>query len=229
MVIINPMGKIFIIVPAYNEAQMIGEILRVFKKIESVQLIVVDDGSTDNTYKIASGQADYVLRHIINRGKGAAVRTGIEAAKIQGAEYVVTADSDGQHAADDIRNIINCAKKEKYDVVLGYRDLSSLTMPFARRVANRFANFFTWIIYGIKVKDSQCGLRCYGSQAINRILTVRDKYEYDTEVLREISRHKLRFAQVPIETRYSNYSQQKKHKQTFSNGLKMFFRMIIFG
>ena len=219
--------KIFIVIPAYNESRVIQGVINEVKSAGYENTIVVDDGSEDNTREKASSIPGVTaLKHFINRGKGAAVKTGIEAAKILDADVAVTMDGDGQHNPEDIGKMLNLIS-EGYDVVLGTRLKNSKGMPFYKIIANHIGNFFTWIIYGLWVTDSQSGFRAYSRRAMELIDTKTDKYEYDSEVIREIYRHKLKYAEIPIEVRYTEYSMGKKQKQSLKNGIKTLIKMFI--
>lgn len=218
------MAKIFIVIPAFNEESVISEVIAKIKKVGYKNIIVVDDGSSDKTFAKAKTTSITVLRHALNRGKGAAIKTGIEAAKIMGADTVVTFDGDGQHDPKDIKKIIQLLEKGD-SIVLGVRSFDKV--PILKRLANLFGNSFTWMIYGMSVKDSQCGLRGFSKSALDVIDTQNDRYEYDSEVIREIYKNKLKYSEVPIKVYYTKYSQQKKMKQGFANGIKTLYRMII--
>jgi hypothetical protein len=116
---------------------------------------------------------------------------------------------------------------EGNDVVLGSRLQNPKGMPLWKIAANHFGNFCTWAIYGLWVTDSQSGFRAYSKKAINLIDTKTDRYEYDSEVIREIYRNKLKFTETPIEVRYTEYSMNKAHKMNFKNGLKTLIKMIL--
>jgi glycosyltransferase involved in cell wall biosynthesis len=216
--------KVFIIIPANNESVVIDKVVIESKRFGNV--FVVDDGSTDTTAKEAERAGANVLQHSINRGKGAALKTGIEAAKLLGAECVVTLDGDGQHNPKEIEEMLKLLD-EGYDVILGSRLIAPKGMPWTRIVANHLGNLFTWLFYGLWVNDSQSGFRAYSKKAIGLIETKTDKYEYDSEIIREIKRHKLKYIEVPITVIYSDYSMGKKQKQGFRNGLKTIIRMFI--
>ena len=219
--------KIFIIIPAFNEEKVIQEVISEINGTGYRNIIVIDDGSADDTYGKAASMPEVVaLKHFLNRGKGAAVKTGIEAAKILGADIVVTLDGDGQHNPEDISKMISLINGGK-DVVLGTRLKNPKGMPFYKILANHVGNFFTWLIYGLWVTDSQSGFRAYSKKAISLIETKTDRYEYDSEVIREISRNRLKYAEVPIEVRYTEYSMNKKHKMNFKNGLKTLIKMML--
>jgi glycosyltransferase involved in cell wall biosynthesis len=219
--------KIYIIIPAFNEATVIQDVIVEIQKAGYASIIVVDDGSADNTHQKAGEIAGVIaLNHFINRGKGAAIKTGIEATKILGADMVVTMDGDGQHNPADISKMITLINAGQ-DVVLGTRLKNPQGMPWYKIIHNKIGNFFVWIIYGLWVTDSQSGFRAYSKKAIDLIDTKTDRYAYDSEVIREIYRHKLQYAEIPIEVRYTPYSMGKVHKMNLKNGLKLLIRMII--
>lgn len=223
------MGKkenLYIVIPAYNEAQVIGSVINKLIKTGYKFVLVVDDGSKDETKTKAEKAGAYVVRHMLNRGKGAAVKTGIEAAKLLGASLIVTIDADGQHNPDDIHGLVQKIH-EGYEVVLGSRFLKKNNIPFFKKAANIFGNFFTWFIFGFWVSDSQSGLRAYSESALKLIDTKTEHYEFDSEVIREIGRNKLKVIEVPIHVNYSTYSQRKKQKQSFSTGISTLFRMVL--
>lgn len=219
-------AKIVIVIPVYNEATVIGDVLAEIRDTGRYTVIVVDDGSGDDSFVQASVHRALTLRHRINRGKGAAMKTGIMAANLLEPDVVVTMDGDGQHDPADIAPLIRPIIEEGHDVVLGSRTLNRDEMPKIKVLANYFGNFFTWLLYGIWVSDSQSGFRAYSKYAALIIDTKADKYEYDSKVIREIKTNRLSYAEVPVQTRYTEYSQGKKQKQGLVNGLITLFRMI---
>ncbi len=222
------MGSIVaIVIPAFNESAVIADVVGAIRTAGDYMIVVVDDGSRDETYTAAASCAGVVaLRHRINRGKGAATKTGIVAANRLGADIVVTMDGDGQHDPADIAALVQPILDGGYDVVLGTRPRVKGEMPFIKIVANRIGNIVTWLLYGIHVSDSQSGFRAYSHYAATIIDTKADKYEYDSKVIREINNNRLRFTEVPIQVRYTEYSMGKAQKQGFINGIKTLVRMI---
>jgi len=218
--------RIVLVIPIFNESQVIGQVLKEVRLHGDYILIVVDDGSADESFVQACAHGALTLRHKINRGKGAAVKTGIMAANLLEADIVVTMDGDGQHNPADIQTLIDPIINGTNDVVLGSRILNKKEMPWVKVIANYIANFFTWLFYGIMVSDSQSGFRAYSKYAALIIDTKADKYEYDSKVIREIKNYRLQFTEVPVHTRYTEYSTGKKQKQGFINGLVTLFRMI---
>ncbi len=220
-------AKIFIVIPAFNEAQIIQSVIKEIQSAGYQNIIVIDDGSTDDTQKQAEELiGKKALRHKINRGKGGATKTGIEAAKIFNAEIIVTIDGDGQHDPKDIEKLTEPIIKNHCDVVLGTRLINPLGMPRYKIIANHFGNFFTWLLFGLWVTDSQSGFRAYSRHAAKLINTKSDRYEYDSEVIREIYRYKLSYKEIPIAVRYTAYSMGKIQKQGFINGLETLYKMI---
>lgn len=221
------MNKIFIVIPAYDEATVIQDVIREIQKAGYQNIVIVDDGSQDDTFSKIQGIPGVVaLRHKINRGKGAATKTGIEAAKMLGAEIIVTLDGDGQHDPQDIQKLIQPLTEKKCEVVLGTRLKNPEGMPFYKKIHNYIANAITWYLFGLWVTDSQSGFRAYSQKASEMIDTRYDRYEYDSEVIREIYLHKLKFQEVPIKVRYTTYSQSKLEKQNLWNGLKTLYKMF---
>ena len=220
-------AKIFIVIPAFNEAQIIQSVIKEIQSAGYQNIIVIDDGSTADTQKQAEELiGKKALRHKINRGKGGATKTGIEAAKIFNAEIIVTIDGDGQHDPKDIEKLTEPIIKNHCDVVLGTRLINPLGMPRYKIIANHFGNFFTWLLFGLWVTDSQSGFRAYSRHAAKLINTKSDRYEYDSEVIREIYRYKLSYKEIPIAVRYTAYSMGKIQKQGFINGLETLYKMI---
>lgn len=216
----------WIVIPAYNEEKIIPSVLAEINRAGYQNIIVVDDGSRDQTAKEAERAGARVFRHRLNRGKGAATKTGIEAAKLLGADIVVTMDGDGQHNPQDISLLIKPIQQGRSDVVLGSRLKNAAGMPWYKILHNKIANLVTWYFYGLLVSDSQSGFRAYSRYAAEVINTKTDRYEYDSEVIREIYIYKLRFAEVPIAVRYTEYSMGKAEKQSLWNGIKTFYKII---
>ena len=220
-------AKTFIVIPVYNEQKVIGDVIADLFKHGYNNIIVVDDGSTDDIYSAIKSLPVYFTRHIINRGKGSALRTGMKTAQQLGADCIVTIDGDGQHAAADIEKLTKKIN-EGYDIALGYREFNTKDMPLIKIAANHFANTLVWLLFGVRVKDSQSGFKAYSHKALSLIKTSFDSYEHESEILSNIRQHNLSYAQVPIQTIYTNYSQTKDRRQKISNGFKMIYKMFFF-
>ena len=201
--------KIAVVIPAYNEALRIGKVLeRLPKKIgeHDVFPIVVDDGSRDETSKIAKNFTDIrVIRHRTNLGKGAAAKTGCDAAYHLGFEIVVLIDADGQHKPEDIPRIIAPILAGEADLVVGTRTFSK-DMPFTMRQGNRFFQVASKMLFQIQASDTQSGFRAFTHQAYPQIRWLASHYAMEMEMLILASLNRVQCKEVAIETIYlDNY------------------------
>ncbi|MFZ1719955.1 MAG: glycosyltransferase family 2 protein, partial [Candidatus Moraniibacteriota bacterium] len=133
----------YIVIPAYQESTIITEVIAEIRTAGYEHIIVVDDGSTDDTFERAKETGVTTLRHRLNRGKGAATKTGIEAAKLKGADIIVTMDGDGQHSPEDIARLIEPIRRNHCDVVLGSRLIDPRGMPWYKIWHNKIGNIIT--------------------------------------------------------------------------------------
>ncbi|MFZ0441816.1 MAG: glycosyltransferase family 2 protein [Methanobacterium sp.] len=219
--------KIFVVVPAYNEEKTIAKVIEDLMKM-GLEIVVVDDGSNDDTYNIVESiikekKHVLLLRHLLNRGLGAALRTGIEAALMEDPDVVVTFDADGQHDPQDILNVSRPIVNGEADVVIGERNFKE--MPSSKKFGNEVMNIITMMFYGIKVKDSQSGLRAFNKKAAETIIINARDYGVSSEIIGEVKRHELKLKEVPIKTIYTDYSMTKGTNT--SEGLKILARLIM--
>ena len=191
---------ITVVVPAHNEEDRIGEVLKDLKKTK-LSVIVVDDGSTDRTYQVAKRHKTIVLRHKVNLGKGAALKTGCEAAFSMGAEAVILMDSDGQHKVEDLSHFIDALEKDKFDVVFGSRNLS-YGVPLVRYMGNKFASLLVSLFFGIYVSDLLCGYRGLSKKGFKKIYWESRGYGVETEMVARTANSDLKHCEVPVETVY---------------------------
>jgi UDP-N-acetylglucosamine---dolichyl-phosphate N-acetylglucosaminyltransferase len=214
---------VLIIIPAYNEAKVVADVISKTRACGYQNILVIDDKSTDKTAQVAKKAGAKVITHKVNLGAGGATRTGLDYAKTHKFAYVVTLDADGQHDPNDIKRLLEVAPN--YDVVIGSRMIRPKGMPFPRLVLNIGGSIFTWLLYGIYVKDSQSGFKVFNKKAISTIKIVMTRFEFCSELLYRIRKAKLKFTEVPIRTIYTEYSLSKG--QHALNALKMLWRMII--
>lgn len=212
--------KLLVALPAYNEGKVIGSVIDAIKKEGFKDVLVVDDCSSDNTLSVSKKKGAIVLKHLINRGAGAASMTAISYAKDLEYDHLILMDSDGQHDPKDIHLLL----KRKGDVVLGHRNWSSKNIPFSRKFFNFVGNIVTWIFFGLFVKDSQSGFKLLRRKAIEKVNLTYDRFEFCSEFIGEIKNKNLDYSQVPIRVYYTDYSQSKG--QSFFNGVKMVWRMM---
>lgn len=213
--------KISIVIPAYNEQKRIGKVLNDIKKFK-LPIIVVDDGSTDNTFSIAKRSGAKVLRRKINLGgsKGAALKTGIEFAFDNGMDAVILMDSDGQHLANDLPKFIEALEKG-FDVVLGNRNFS-MDAPLIRFLGNKIASVLINFLFGIYISDVICGFRAITKKAFNKIKWESLNYAVETEMVIKLSKTDLKYCEVPVTTIYHD----KVKGVTIIDGINTFFDVI---
>ncbi|MBI4135629.1 glycosyltransferase family 2 protein [Candidatus Uhrbacteria bacterium] len=230
--------KIVVVIPAYNEEQTVGDVVRSISMIHDsrsmIQTIVVDDGSSDKTAQVARLAGAFVLRHPINRGLGAALSTGIAGALKLGADVMITLDGDGQHDPAEIPSLIAPIVKGEAEVVLGSRFMKTLkhenikalhNIPRHRQIANLCGNLFTWLLFGIWVSDSQSGFRAFSANAARQLRLRTSTMEVSSEIIREIARLGLNMKEVPITVSYTKYSLSKG--QGFFRGLQTLWKLIV--
>lgn len=196
------------VIPAYNEGPAIATVVR--GALQQVDVVmVVDDSSSDDTSKVAREAGAQVLRHALQRGAGRATATGIQAALRLGADFIVTLDADGQHLTEEIPVVLEPLKAGRADMTLGCRTLDRASMPRLRRFGNELANVWTWLLFGIKVSDSQSGYRGLTRETANRLPLEARGYEFCSETLGAAAKLKLRLEEVPVTVVYTDYSMSK--------------------
>lgn len=197
--------KIFIIVPVYNEEnRAVGTINQILKTDKNLKIIVVDDGSNDNSLKelnknFKKNERVIISNHIINLGKGAAMKTGLKIAWKLGGEAVIFVDADGQHDPKYLPKFIK--ELDKYPVVFGYRELNKKS-PWIRRNGNKFAGWLIGILFNIKKKDLLCGFLGFRKEFYKKIIWKSCRYGIETEMATKIGRNKIPFSEIKIDTIY---------------------------
>tara|TARA_Y100000310_G_scaffold94401_1_gene92010 strand:+ start:10592 stop:11245 length:654 start_codon:yes stop_codon:yes gene_type:complete len=211
--------KTFAIIPAYNEEKNIREVIKKVKKYVK-HIVVVDDGSKDNTYETAKKEKIPVLRHVINLGKGGALKTGCEFAIKNLATNLILIDSDMQHDPNEIPRFLKELKN--VDIVFGYRKIDK-TMPAILRFGNWFINASAKLLYGLNLYDTTCGYRALTTSTYKKIRWETTGYFVEGEMIANVGREHLSFAQIPIQTIYSD-----KYKGTnVLDGMQIVLNMIL--
>ena len=202
----------YVVLPAYNEATRIQPVIESIAE-KGYNMVVVNDGSSDNTLDvILESKRKYpdkihVYSLIINRGVGVATQTGFDAVLKYDPKYVVSMDSDGQHSADDLDNVVRPLVTGEAQAVIGVRPLKD--MPFSRNFANSVMNLLTRIFYKVNVSDSQTGFRAITKDALKKININARGYLISSEFIREVNDNNIPFAEVPIQTIYTPETQAK--------------------
>ncbi len=213
------------IIPAFNEATTIRSVIRSVRPFVN-QMIVIDDGSSDETASIARDEGVVLVRHVLNCGLGAALSTGLAMARSLGADAAVTIDADGQLFAEDIEIVLKPLHDDQADVVIGSRFLSNNnTIPIIRRLYNRIGNGITWALFGVWTSDSQSGIRAFNRTALELISIRCSRMEVSSEFFDEIKKKNMRWHEVPIRVQYTTYSLSKG--QNFSHGVRTVLRLAL--
>lgn len=200
----------WLVVPLYNEGPVIREVmseaLRSFPNI-----VCVDDGSSDDSAAEARAAGVHLVRHPVNLGQGAALRTGLDYALAQpGAAYFVTFDSDGQHRVEDAALMIGRLTREPYDIVIGSRFLDGRTRPgLLKKLVLRAAGLFQRATTGVRLSDAHNGLRALNRTAAERLPIRQNRMAHASEIVGDIGRLGLRYAEEPVHIVYTDYSRAK--------------------
>ncbi len=217
--------SIWVIVPAFNEMHRVVGVLDDLSAL-SASVVVVDDGSYDQTAELAASRNVHVLRHMVNRGQGAALLTGIDFALSRGATFLVTFDSDGQHRAADVPQMIEILNRSEADLVLGSRFLGSAPgIPLHRRVLLKLAVLFTRLTTGMRLTDAHNGLRAMTADAARPLRFSEDGMAHASQILSLAARSRLRVVEVPCQIRYTTESLEKGQKS--SAAFKVLGRLAI--
>jgi polyprenyl-phospho-N-acetylgalactosaminyl synthase len=198
-----------VVIAAYNEGEALEPVVRGALAYAN-WVVVVDDGSLDDTADKAHRAGAYVARHPINLGQGAALQTGIDFALRLGASYVVTFDADGQHAAEEIEPMVRHLVETGLDVVLGSRFLGkTVNMPRSKAITLWLAVHFTRLTTGLKLTDTHNGFRVLSRSAAQRLRIRQNRMAHASEILDQIVGLKLRYSEFPVTITYTAYSVAK--------------------
>jgi polyprenyl-phospho-N-acetylgalactosaminyl synthase len=215
--------NIAIIIPCHNEQKHIVNLLKdvqlVAKKMK-LTVVVIDDGSTDDSYLLAKKGADYVLHHTINLGKGAALQTGCEFVFTKLAcTHVIMMDADEQHSPSDLPRFI-VAIRQGHRLVLGVRSLAG--MPRKARFANQLSTMLIKLITGVLVPDIPSGYKALSVEMYSKLHWQASGYDVELAMAWQIARQRLPFAIIPIQTIYPDYVRG----MTALDGIKVVLRII---
>jgi glycosyltransferase involved in cell wall biosynthesis len=206
--------KILALIPAYNEEERIGKVVK--KTLKYCDVIVIDDGSMDDTGKRAEEKGAFVIKHEKNRGKGDALITGFNYALKNNYDIIITLDADGQHDPSEIPNFLK--KIDKYDIIIGARNFKE--MPFPRRISNTITTFLLSLRTHQKIGDSQSGYRLIKTDALRGLDFKTERFILESELL---VRAKCRIGNVRIKTIYAG---EKSHINNLRDTIK-FIKFLI--
>ncbi len=215
-----------VLIPALNAAQTLGQVLYGLQPLVGVAgIVVVDDGSSDETAAIAKAAGVVVLTHGLNRGKGAALRTGFEYVLSSSShDAVITMDADLQHDPNDVPRFLAAWASGDSDLILGYRQRIGSGMPIHRAISNAITSALVSARTGVKIRDSQSGFRLIARSVLASIEVQSDGYEAETEILIKAARKGFRIRGVPIATIYSGAPSHMTHWKTTKRFLQVLLR-----
>ncbi|MDH3403108.1 MAG: glycosyltransferase family 2 protein [Acidobacteriota bacterium] len=217
--------NVVVVIAAYNEARVIGDVVRAVLA-DGWPVVVVDDGSVDQTFERLAQLPVWRLRHIVNRGQGAALQTGIRHALSLGAEVVVTFDADGQHDPSQIIDIVEPVASGRCDVAMGSRFLDGNSqVPFGRYLVLKLGVLFTRVTTGIRVTDTHNGFRAFSREAAERLSIVMDRMAHGSDILEQVARHRWRFCEIPVTIKYTAYSIAKGQRS--GNALRIAIQVLL--
>jgi glycosyltransferase involved in cell wall biosynthesis len=216
-----------VVVPMYNEGTSVGAVVAELRQVFA-RVVCIDDGSNDGGTEIANGAGAIVVRHPVNLGQGAALQTGfVYALTDTGVNHIVTFDADGQHQTADAVRMVEIARSEGVDVVLGSRFLSraDADVPAARRLILRAATKFTRATTGLDLTDTHNGLRVLSRHAAESLNLTLNGMAHASQLLSQVAARKLSYVEAPVTIAYTEYSRSRG--QSNINGLNIAFDLAL--
>jgi len=214
-----------IIIPVYNEAAVVGKVIKsVLKHYDYV--VCINDGSKDNSSLEIAKTGAYLIEHPINMGQGAALQTGIEFARQLPVKYFVTFDADGQHKIEDVQTMLKEIRTGEYDIILGSRFLgSTIGLKKSKRFILKMAIHFTNITSGLRLTDTHNGLRVFNRTVAKGMQITLSDMAHASEILEIISEKKFKYKEIPVTIEYTEYSQSKG--QSIINAVNIGFDTLL--
>lgn len=199
--------KICVVIPTYNEAESIASIIGRIRQ-QKLEVVVVDDGSQDNTAEIAKNNGAIVLCNQINEGKGASLAKGFRYVLGKDFDAIITMDGDGQHLPEEIPYFIRLATYSNSGLFIGNRMSKRKNMPYIRVFANKLMSWIISLAAKQNIPDTQCGFRLIKREVLEKINLRTFKYETESEIIIKASRLGYKIESVPIKTIYEGEKSQ---------------------
>ncbi len=219
--------KTLILIPAYNAGRWLNQLIeRMPPDVDRTDILIVDDGSTDDTLPIAQRCGVSVTSHGRNLGKGAALKTGFDIGRSRGYDTIVTLDADLQHPPELIPSLVHAIKLGKADLIIGARHRHGTTMSIARRISNALTSALVSWRVGQKIPDSQSGFRAIRSGILKEIQLTTSRYETETELLIKAADRGFRIGHVPIPTIYAGETSSIRHVVDTCRFIRLFIKLL---
>ena len=208
--------KVAALIPAYLEVDHIAEVVRRVRT-QLAHILVIDDGSSDDTAGQARNAGAEVISHAQNQGKGAAIKTGFKALLERGFDWILMLDGDGQHVPEEIERFLDAASRKPAGIIIGNRMNDTRRMPTVRRLTNQFMSWQISRLCGQPIPDTQCGFRMIHREVIPSLFCASNSYDYETEMLLIASRAGHRVVSVPVTTVYGT---EKSKIRPLTDGIR---------
>ncbi len=221
------MSNVFVVIAAFNEERSVPKVIRELRQSGYNNVVVVDDGSKDRTFEASVDAGAVALQHVVNRGQGAALKTGIDYALEQGADVIVTFDADGQHRVEDLPAMLKPVVDGDVDITFGSRFLKNQgKVPLMRRFLLKGSILVLWLFYGVRMTDAHNGYRAMSRYAAGKIQVTADRMAHASEFIEEVHRKQLRYKEVPVIIRYTEETLKRGHG-SLAQAFKILYTMIM--
>lgn len=219
------MKEVAVLIPALNASETIGRVIAgVTRHIAVGRIIVVDDGSSDQTSSVATSLGVRVVKHTINRGKGAALQSGFDVFLQTPYDALLTLDADLQHPPEFIPDFIDQYSSGRFDLIIGDRLHNKKGMPLHRMLSNTITTFLVSARTAMNISDSQSGYRLIDRRVLEAVRLESEGFEAETEFIIKAAARGFRFGSVPIETVYAGEKSHMTHVSTTINFVKILFQ-----
>jgi glycosyltransferase involved in cell wall biosynthesis len=218
--------NVWIVIAAYNEEHSLPKVVSELKQAGYHNIVAVDDGSRDSTFEAGAKAGATMLQHVINRGQGASLKTGIDYALRQGADIIVTFDADGQHRVEDLLPVIRPVADERADITFGSRFLKRTNVPLMRKILLKGSIVVLWLFYGVRMTDAHNGFRALSRYAAQKIDLRADRMDHASEFIEEVHRKQLKYREVPVVIKYTRRTLKRGHG-SFAQAFKILSNMIM--